>query len=67
MERTKYSDEHIDNMFEALTNKLIQASEAFQLHDALFTEIKEDIEILKRRTNEENNGSKETCKEKEEV
>ena len=51
MERTKYSDEHIDNMFKALTNKLIQASEAFQLHDALFTEIKEDIEILKRRTN----------------
>ena len=52
MVRTKYSDEHIDNMFKAITNKLIQASEAFQLHDALFTEIKEDIEILKRRADE---------------
>ena len=64
-ERTKYSDEYIESMFKALTNKLIQASEAFQLHDALFTEIKEtgkihddalidlqkQIEILKRRTN----------------
>ncbi len=52
MVRTKYSDEHIDNMFKAITNKLIQASEGFQLHDALFTEIKEDIEILKRRADE---------------
>ena len=51
-ERTKYSDEYIESMFKALTNKLIQASEAFQLHDALFTEIKEDIEILKRRQND---------------
>lgn len=49
MERTTYSDKHLKNMFETLTHKLIQASEAFQLHDALFTEIKEEIETLNKK------------------